>query len=255
MAHAPPIVEVTRVRRGRSRDSLVAAAVIGALTLAVLKPWASPIDRMPLDAPTPLEGSQRDISTAAPPAVETPIAIPAGAFDPPADACLVDGGWRVCVFGALADRQTVHSWLFSPATPAESSDAPLEPAVLLLTGEGAGLGFYSRPLSEDWAAGYVGASAWYVPPGAGLSEWVPLRLVEPVRVIGDIDGTAYRPVDAGFVGGAAWPPGRYVVMLAAGESWIRSFTFEVVGPGASSCCYGTWRKGNQATNATADTRR
>jgi len=236
-------VDVVPVRHGTRRDTILAGVAVAALGLTLLKPWASPIDSAPLADTLPPELSGQDVATASPRAVDAPIVIPAGAFDPPADRCLVDGRWRVCVFGASAHRQGIRNWLFSPLPPTEASRAPIEPVILLLTGEGAGLGFYPRVADSEVVAGHVAASAWWVPPGKDLSDWVPLRLVEPIRVIGTFAGTAYVPVTEGFVSAETWPPGRYAVLLAAGGSWLRYFTFKVVGTGASSCCYGTWRNG------------
>lgn len=237
MAEPGPNVEVIPVRRRTPWDPLLVGLVIGALALAVVKPWAPPVESEPLPLQSPQSPPQGTPSMP-PPAADARIALPTVAFDPPAAGCFLDGRWRVCVFGALAGGQGIRSW-FNPAAPrAQPSGAPISPAVLLLTRGGAGLGFYPHVGDAERAAGLIALSAWQVAPGTRRTEWIALRVVEPGGEIGETAGNVYTPAAEGFDAADLWPAGRYVVRLQAanGTHWERFFALEIVTVVANQPC-------------------
>jgi hypothetical protein len=123
----------------------------------------------------------------------------------------------------------IQTWLFGTAArPSAATVGPTTPAVLVVTGGGAGLGLYAPRSGMERMAGQSVVSAWQIRDGTGVTSWIGLQ---PVASIGTYDmpaGAVYRPPPDGLGSADQWPTGRYIVRLqAATGGWERWFGMRV----------------------------
>jgi hypothetical protein len=213
-------------RAGSSdRGPVAAVAVMVALVaVAFLKPWPSDGTEVPQATATPSR-----IGLASPSAGHAaPIALPTMALDPPATACYVDSGWRVCMLGDSAGRE-IQTWLFGTARrPAAATVTPTTPAVLVVTRGGAGLGLYAPRSSMERLTGPSVVSAWQIREETGVTSWIALQQVASIGTYDVPAGAVYRPPPEGLGSGDRWPTGRYIVRLQAPTGgWERWFGMRV----------------------------
>jgi hypothetical protein len=208
---------------------VAAVAIVAALVaVALLKPWPSDWTGIPEPSASPSR-----ISLAIPSADQiAPVALPAMALDPPATACYVDSGWRVCMLGDSAGQE-IQTWLFGTASrPTAATVIPTTPAVLVVTGGGAGLGLYAPRSSMERLTGPSVVSAWQIREETGVTSWIALQ---PVASVGTYDlpaGAVYRPPPEGLGSADQWPTGRYIVRLQAPTGgWERWFGMKVTSSG------------------------
>jgi hypothetical protein len=204
---------------------VAAVAVVAALmAVALIKPWPSDWN----------DGSQAtaspsNVGFASPSAGHAvPVAMPAMALDPPARACYLDSGWRVCMLGD-SDGQEIETWLFGAASrSAATTVAPTTPAVLVVTRGGAGLGLYAPRSSMERLSGPSVVSAWQIREGTGVTSWIALQQVDSIGTYDVPAGAVYRPPPEGLGSAGRWPTGRYIVRLQAPTGgWERWFGMRV----------------------------
>jgi hypothetical protein len=156
------------------------------------------------------------------------VALPTMALDPPATACYVDSGWRVCMLGDSTGRE-IQTWLFGTARrTAVQNVTPTTPAVLLVTGGGAGLGLYAPRSSMERLTGPSVVSAWQIRDETGVASWIALQQVASIGTYDVPAGAVYRPPTEGLGSADRWPTGRYIVRLQAPTGgWERWFGLKV----------------------------
>lgn len=207
------------------RGPVAAVAVVAALVaVALLKPWPSDWTGVAQVSAVPSR-----ISLASPAAgTVAPVALPTMALDPPATACYVDSGWRVCMLGDSADRE-IETWLFGTARrPAAATVTPTTPAVLVVTRGGAGLGLYAPRSSMERLTGPSVVSAWQIREETGVTSWIALEQVASIGTYDVPAGAVYRPPPEGLGSADQWPTGRYIVRLQAPTGgWERWFCMRV----------------------------
>lgn len=213
-------------RAGSSdRGPVVAVVVVAALVVvALLKPWPSDKNEEAQASAAPTR-----IALASPSAGDAaPVALPTMALDPPATACYVDTGWRVCMLGDSAGQE-IRTWLFGTARrPAATTVSPTTPAVLVVTGGGAGLGLYAPRSSMERLTGPSVVSAWQIREGTGVTSWIALEQVDSIGTYDVPAGAVYRPPPEGLGSADRWPTGRYIVRLQAPTGgWERWFGMRV----------------------------
>jgi len=207
------------------RGPVAAVAVVAALVaVALLKPWPSEWTGEPQASASPSR-----ISLVSPSAGRAdPVALPTMALDPPATACYVDSGWRVCMLGDSAGRE-IQTWLFGTARrPVAATVIPTTPAVLVVTRGGAGLGLYAPRSSMERLTGPSVVSAWQIREETGVTSWIALQQVASVGTYDVPAGAVYRPPPEGLGSADQWPTGRYIVRLQAPTGgWERWFGMRV----------------------------
>ncbi len=220
-------VATTAVRRGTRRDAILASLAVAGLGLTILKPWAAPAD-----APLPAPEHSVSVFASPTPATYARLSVSAVAFDPPAEACMGNAGWRVCVLGSSGGR-AVRSMFGPEGLPALGPGAPktrAAPAVLLLTTAGAGLGFYPPLDSDDLFAGTIAVTAWSVGGEAVGTRSLSLRAMGPLRLGAKVAGNVHLPASDALMAAERWPSGRYIVRFQAanGDHWDQFFALEVI---------------------------
>jgi hypothetical protein len=232
----------------RKWDGLAGVLVVGALALALFKPWGAPLVE-DVVAPAPLEpptAAARTLSLE-----ETRI--PAMVFAPVAERCMDDIGWRVCAMSPSGE-QTVRN-VYATGVSADlgesepaGASAPsahgiseeLTPAVILATVSGAALALYPPPgfyvalpsradsAGGEPAWGTIAVAAWWVDPAASTRS-IGLGTVGSVHLGSQVAGTVLTPLSAPLASAATWPAGRYVLWLKGGgaEPWQEFFDLEV----------------------------
>jgi hypothetical protein len=216
------------------RGPVAAVAVVAALVaVALLKPWPSDWTEVAQASASPSRISLASLSAGN----TAPVSLPTMALDPPATACYVDSGWRVCMLGDSAGRE-IGTWLFGTARrPSAATVGPTTPAVLVVTRGGAGLGLYAPRSSMERMSGQSVVSAWQIREGTGVTSWIALQHVASIGIYEVPAGAVYRPSPGGFGSADQWPTGRYIVRLqAATGGWERWFGMKVT----SSEHTGTW---------------
>jgi hypothetical protein len=204
---------------------VAAVAVVAALVaIALLKPWPSDWSGVPRVSAAP---SRTGLANPSPGSVAA-VALPTMALDPPAAACYVDSGWRVCMLGD-STGQEIQTWLFGTARrPAVQAVIPTTPAVLLVTGGGAGLGLYAPRSSMERLTGPSVVSAWQIRDETGVASWIALQQVASIGTYDVPAGAVYRPPTEGLGSADRWPTGRYIVRLQAPTGgWERWFGMKV----------------------------
>lgn len=211
------------------RRPVAAVAVVAALVaIALVKPWPSDWTRDPQATASPSR-----ISLAGPPAgSDAPVALPTMALDPPATACYVDLGWRVCILGNSAGQE-IETWLFGTARQTSAATiTPTTPAVLVVTQGGAGLGLYAPRASMERLSGPSVVSAWQIREETGVTSWIALEQVASIGTYDVPAGAVYRPPPEGLGSVDRWPTGRYIVRLQAPTGgWERWFGMRITSSG------------------------
>ena len=243
------------IGRRRRADPLLAALVVAAVLLALVKPWGT--SRLPELAPiAPVVPEVKPVAQDAPAAASAapllPNGLPREVFAPAARTCMQDAGWRVCVLGAGGSAEQTMGNHFAPQAPAlvdpTGKPAAAEPVVVLATMQGATLAFYAPPglyvldPSEAPAlgdtsnglpvitGGPVSISAWYVDDRSG-SLTLSLRGGVPITQGGGTAANVFVPAADAFGALGAWTPGRYIVWMhgVGPRTWQQFFDFDVAG--------------------------
>lgn len=204
----------------RRRDRtvwFVVGVVIGALTLAVLKPWSI------------------GLPTAAPAATPTQVGVAASprpslaASQPPGPAnCYNNEAYRLVTAERTLGRD-FRSWIAVEPVPATQPDDPLIPTLSIVSGRLLGLGLCGPQLEGATPAADESTVLW-VPGGRTAPSGVialDLVLLEPLDEFGSGAGRLYKPPPELAGAGRSWPNGRYLMELRKDDGPSLWFAFRV----------------------------
>jgi hypothetical protein len=217
-----PAVEMVSVRRASQWDRLLLGLALSALALAILKPWPSGLGGPAVATVDPALAAE--LSGAA----ESRVVLPPQALDPPAGRCFDEMGWQVCLLGSAAG-QAIRSSFDPDAPPAAAHVGDHVPVALVVTADGAGLGFYAPVAGLKRMSPGAAVTLWRTDdPVAGVT-YVSLR---PARAAGFDGLTTSLSVtsSADLPAALRWPDGRYAILLQAVDGSARQeyFALEVV---------------------------
>jgi hypothetical protein len=192
------------------------AFVLGAVLMAIIKPWGAPADQ-PVAVASGAPATHAP-STARPDRGTTAPVGPTGGSAAAADLSVTCGspsGWRVATLQHWEGRPTpIRSWI--AVDPIETTD-PLDPAIPfapVATDAVLAIG-YCAPLDDARRPPEAAiASIWAILDGR--AQAVTLERLEPAQdnALGELWMPAPE-IAVTAASGDVWPPGRYVIEVAA----------------------------------------
>jgi hypothetical protein len=205
---------VVAVRRRDRTVWFVLGLVVGALVLAVMKPWGLGSPTQPAAGTTGSAVGGAGTTRPAPSSTEPPG---------PAN-CYNNEAYRLVTAERTLGRD-IRSWIAVEPVPATQPDDARIPTLSIVSGRLLGLGLCG-PRVEGVTAGADESTVLWVPPERSAQASVrvmDLVRLEPLDEFGSGEGQLYKPpVD--YAGpDRSWPNGRYVMEL--GQSGGGSFWF------------------------------
>jgi hypothetical protein len=211
---------------GRGREPLlVAALIVVAVAIALLKPWG--------------RGAATQPEVAFQPANLAPIVAPAVGPMPmaaPADgangACDYGPAWRLLTVARNAGR-LVETWYSADPVHARGPDDPGIPVIRMYTEGLQELGYCAVTLPAG-PRPVLTTEAWRLSPGAPPE---PIRLARTGRFAPadpDLGALYAAPGSPGGTAGVAWPEGHYVLVVRYGthpldEDWFAVAVIQLPG--------------------------
>jgi hypothetical protein len=231
-----PAPELVPIRHGTLRDGAIAAVVLVALTVAVVKPWGQTTPGQsvarPPAPPATARGIAAQVLASAAPRVIGPVVLPAAAFDPDPSSCVADVGWRICVLSVSGGQglRNVFDPHAPPLQPSQAPGAAADPAVLLATTNGAAIGFYAPEGEAADGAEAIQVSAWQVDQALPGTRSVDLKTMGRVFQGERSAANVFLPPADALVAADAWPDGGYVFWLKGSgpRPWEQYFAVEVL---------------------------
>jgi hypothetical protein len=205
------------VRRRDRTIWFVVGAVIGALALAIVKPWGLGVS----GGPSTPAGTLINVAESSRPS-------PSPSLPPGPVNCYNDEAFRLVTAERTLGKD-IRSWIAVEPIPATEPGDPRIPTLSIVSGRLLGLGLCG-PRSEGIEGRADESTVLWVPGGRSAQTGVmAMDLVRLDRLdeFGTGEGQLYKP-PAGIAGpGRSWPNGRYLMELhRAGETSLW-FAFRV----------------------------
>jgi hypothetical protein len=208
---------VVAVRRRDRTIWFVVGLLVGALALAILKPWT-------FAGPNSPAASAPGVGATAAQASPSPSQRPG-----PAN-CYNNEAYRLVTAERTLGRD-FRSWIAVQPVPAQAPDDPQIPTLSIVSGRLLGLGLCG-PQIEGATKGVDESTVLWAPNVAGRSSQagaVSMDLVslEPLDEFGSGPGRLYKPPPSYAGPGRSWPNGRYLMELREPNATSLWFAFRV----------------------------
>jgi hypothetical protein len=204
------------VRRRDRTIWFVVGAVIGALALAIVKPWGLGVSGGPsTPAGTPINVAQNSRPS------------PSRSLPPGPVNCYNDEAFRLVTAERTLGKD-IRSWIAVEPIPATRPDDPRIPTLSIVSGRLLGVGLCG-PRTEGVEAGADESTMLWIPDSLTPVGAVALELVRLDRLdeFGSGEGQLHKPPPTITGPTRSWPNGRYVMELRRTGEASLWFAFRV----------------------------